>query len=141
MTRRKAREIIFQLLFQIDISKIEAEEAISNMLEYGKMNDEELLFIKERVFGTFLNLKEIDKKISAYLKGWTLNRLAIVDRSILRLSTYELLFVDDVSINVILNEAVELAKKFGTEESPKFINGVLASIVKENKDLIDSKQS
>lgn len=132
VNRRKAREKILQILFQMDVAKIEASEAIRFVLEDVEIGEKDYSFIADRVNGTSQYLAEIDEMISTYLKGWKLSRLSNIDRNILRMSTYELMFISDVSVNVTINEAIELAKTFGTSESAKFINGVLGTLVKEN---------
>lgn len=129
MKRRETRKKILQLLFQTDLAKIEPQEALESMFADEEKDDEEYFFIEERVMGTYEHIGEIDPIIAKYLKGWSISRLPYIDRSILRLAAYELLYKKDISVNVILNEAVELAKVFGTEESPKYINGVLGSFV------------
>jgi len=132
MKRREAREKILQLLFQIDINKEDQPmSAIRLMFDEDTVSSEDFSFIENRVSGTFQHLQEIDQNIMNYLKGWTITRLANVDRAVLRLATYELMYINDTSVNVILNEAVELAKNFGTNDSPKFINGVLGSLAKD----------
>lgn len=140
MKRRDTRQIILQILFQMDFTKIEPDEAIDYMLEEHKINDEELSFIKEIVYGTNGNITNLDKEIIKYTKGWTIDRLPNIDRSILRMSTYELLYNKDTPVKVVLNEAIELAKLFGSDDSPKFINGVLGSIVKENPAISETNQ-
>lgn len=129
MKRRETRKKILQLLFQTDLAKIEPQEALDSMFA-DEEKDEEYFFIEERVMGTYKHISDMDPVIAKYLKGWSISRLPYIDRSILRLAAYELLYKKDTSVNVILNEAVELAKVFGTEESPKYINGVLGSFVK-----------
>jgi len=131
MKRRELRQKILQILFQMDLAKTESAEAIDSLVGEIEMEEKDLSFIKDRVMGTYQQLAVIDEKVAKYLKKWTLSRLSYIDRSILRLAVYELLFTNDTSVKVIVNEAVELAKVFGEEDSPKFINGVLGSLVKE----------
>lgn len=140
MKRRETRQIILQILFQMDITKTEPKEAIEYMLEENEISEDELSFVKEIVYGTSENIAKLDKEISKYIKGWTINRLSNVDRSILRMSTYELLLAKNVPIKVVLNEAIELAKIFGSNESSKFINGILGSIVKDILIIDDSQK-
>jgi len=138
--RRDTRQIILQILFQMDFTKIEPDEAIDYMLEEHEINEEELSFIKEIVYGTNENIANLDKEILKYTKGWTIDRLPNIDKSILRMSTYELLHKNNTPVRVVLNEAIELAKLFGSDDSPKFINGVLGSIVKENPAIFETNQ-
>ncbi|OEF95519.1 transcription antitermination factor NusB [Vulcanibacillus modesticaldus] len=132
MKRREARERVLQILFQVDVAKNDVDEVIHSLKREQIIEEKDFSFIEDRVRGTYQNLKEIDELISKYLKGWTIPRLPNIDRAILRMSVYELLYEPDISVSVTLNEAVELAKLYGTAESAKFINGVLGSIVREN---------
>ncbi|WP_017755725.1 transcription antitermination factor NusB [Calidifontibacillus oryziterrae] len=124
MKRRKAREKALQSLFQIDRSQIEPSEAIRFALEEDKSDP----FLEDLVIGTMTNLERIDKLISENLEKWSLNRLGNVDRALLRMATYEMIFLEDIPYSVSINEAIELAKDFGDEESSKFINSVLSKI-------------
>ncbi len=132
MKRRELRKYMIQILFQIDLAKTEPSEAFHSLLDEEEVLANDLLFVQERVEGTQNHLSEIDALISKFLEGWTLTRLPYVDRAILRLAVYELLYTKDTSMKVILNEAVELAKVFGADESPKFINGVLGSLARKH---------
>ncbi|QTA38402.1 transcription antitermination factor NusB [Thermosipho ferrireducens] len=127
--RRKMREYIFKTLFQWDFRGDDLEEIAKEELLYirdKKLRIQAFEYVKEmkKVIG------EIDKIIGKYLENWSLERLSAVDRNILRLGTYELLYVKDVPIEVTLDEMIELGKTFGTENSGKFVNGVLDKIAK-----------
>lgn len=124
MKRRTAREKALQSLFQIDRSQIEPLDAIRYTLE----DDESDSFLEDLVIGTTKNLSEIDKYISGNLEKWTIERLGNIDRAILRMATYEMIFVEDIPYSVSMDEAIELAKKFGDDNSSKFINSVLSKI-------------
>lgn len=124
MKRRKAREKALQSLFQIDRSQIEPKEAIDFALDENKSDP----FLEELVMGTIANLEQIDKVISENLENWTFGRLGNVDRAILRIATYEMIFLDDIPHSVSMNEAIELAKEFGDDDSSKFVNSVLSKI-------------
>ncbi|MBU5214295.1 MULTISPECIES: transcription antitermination factor NusB [Heyndrickxia] len=124
MKRRTAREKALQALFQIDINEASPDEAIKNVVK-GEENDE---YLNELVHGTSNHLNEIDEMIAQHLEKWTINRLAKVDLNILRLGVFELMYVDDIPANVAINEALEVSKRFGDEQSSKFINGVLSKI-------------
>ncbi|GIN55742.1 transcription antitermination factor NusB [Lederbergia ruris] len=128
MKRRTAREKALQALFQMNISGIEAEEAIENVLGEERKDS----FLQQLVEGTIQHLPEIDAEIQKHLENWTLDRLAKVDITILRIGMYELLFNDEVPENVAINEAIEIAKIFGDDHSGKFINGILSK-AKRNK--------
>jgi transcription antitermination protein NusB len=124
MKRRVAREKALQALFQIDMSDVEPEEALRNVVEGEEID----AFLKGIVLGFVENQETIDGKIRTNLEKWSFDRLAKVDRNILRIGTYELLFVEDVPNKVVINEAVEIAKTFGDDQSSKFVNGVLSKI-------------
>ena len=124
MKRRVAREKALQALFQIDMSGIEPEVALTNVLEEEKMD----AYLQQLVLGFIENQERIDGLIRENLEKWSFDRLAKVDRNILRLGVYELLFVEDVPNKVVINEAVEIAKIFGDDQSSKFINGVLSKV-------------
>ena len=124
MKRRVAREKALQALFQIDMSDIEPEVALRNVLEEEEMD----AYLEQLVLGFIENQERIDGEIRQNLEKWSFDRLAKVDRNILRLGVFELLFVEDVPNNVVINEAVEIAKIFGDDQSSKFINGVLSKV-------------
>ena len=135
MKRRQAREKAVQLLFQMDMAQVDLDYALNHQveLEDKSANQGEGEFFRQIVKGTVENLEEIDALISHHLRGWTLARLAGVDRAILRLAAFEIQFRKDIPLGVSLNEAVELAKIYGTDDSPKFINGVLSGLAKESE--------
>jgi len=125
MKRRTAREKALQALFQIDMSQAEPSSAIEHVLE-GAKNDNYLTLL---VNGVVEHQVQIDEVIKKYLENWKLERLATVDRNLLRLAVYELKFSDEeVPANVVLDEAIEIAKVYGDEQSSKFINGILSKI-------------
>lgn len=128
MNRRTARKKAIQALFQIDVGKADPAEAAANVLEENEPEDE---FMAALVNGTIEHLSEIDPWIEKNLEHWNIKRIGNVDRSILRMAAYELNYMDDVPRNVTFNEAVELAKLFGGEESGRFVNGVLSKIAEE----------
>lgn len=125
MKRRTAREKALQALFQIDVSQAEPETAIEHVLE-GEKSDE---YLNKLVSGVLQHKETIDVEIKGFLEKWTLERLATVDRNLLRLSVYELLYLaEEVPANVVLDEAIEIAKLYGDDQSSKFINGVLSKV-------------
>jgi N utilization substance protein B len=131
--RRKAREIALQILYGLDAQKIELDEAISlfwsNYEETNETVSEEVkMFADELVIGTWTNRNEIDKLISGNSSNWTLGRMSRVDKSILRMAVYELLFCPDIPPKVTLNEAIDLGKIYGAENSGSFINGILNAL-------------
>ncbi len=129
--RTRSRECALQILYQIDITKSRFSGALSDYLMDHEVSDEIRNYCEKLVEGTVKNLGNIDSAIIRYATNWQLNRMAVVDRNILRLATYELLYLEDIPPKVAINEAVELAKKFGDNDSGKFVNGVLDKISKE----------
>ncbi|WP_053364055.1 transcription antitermination factor NusB [Bacillus sp. FJAT-27251] len=128
MKRRTAREKALQALFQIDISEAEINDAIEHVLEEEKKD----AYLTQLVEGTVSHKDEIDSAIKRQLENWTIDRLAHVDRSLLRLAVYELMYCkEQVPANVVMDEAIEIAKIYGDDQSSKFINGVLSK-VKQN---------
>lgn len=136
MNRRMARENVLKILFEIDVGGKPAEDALADFFEniginLNNVSDRNLIYIKETVEGTVKNRKEIDSIIEEFTIDWKLDRLANVDKNVLRFSIFEILFKDDIPIQATINEAVELTKKYNTEEAGKFVNGILGEIVKQ----------
>jgi len=132
--RRQARECALQSLYYADSADLTPAVTTAYMAQFKGELGECFLFCEDLVNGTVSNLVAIDKLVSAYAKNWTLSRMSAVDRSILRLATYEIVFsADKAPIPAIIDEAIELAKKFSTENSSKFINGLLDQLKKERK--------
>lgn len=128
MKRRTAREKALQALFEINISGTEPSLAIEHVLE-GQANDD---YLTKLVFGVVDHLDEIDQIIKTNLEKWSLDRLATVDRNLLRIAVYELKYShDEVPEKVVLDEAIEIAKRFGDHQSSKFINGVLSKVTQQ----------
>jgi N utilization substance protein B len=129
--RTQAREFALIVLYQKDVTRFEIQSVVDNFWIDQKEADAEIKeFTSRLVFGVNQNLDDIDEKISFYATNWQLKRMAIIDRNILRLGLYELLYAEDIPPKVTINEAVELAKKFGDVESSKFVNGILDKIHK-----------
>lgn len=129
--RSRMREAVFKAIFQMDFTGEDPNSALDEFIE--DWFDEKLRSDAKRyVNGIEEHLDEIDRLIESKLENWALQRLSSVDRNVLRLGTYELLFEMDVPIEVTLDEMIELAKKYGTENSGRFVNGVLDKIAKEH---------
>ncbi|MBC2375086.1 transcription antitermination factor NusB [Listeria welshimeri] len=128
MKRREAREKALQALFQIELNEMSLDQAIKNIME-----DEQDDYMEKLVEGVMVNKAEIDAIIEPNLDNWRMDRLSKVDLSLLRLSVYEINYLDDVPNRVSLNESIEIAKIYSDEKSSKFINGVLANIAPEDK--------
>lgn len=133
MSRRRARERALQVLFQVDMGGADPGEAMALMdEEFGKMTDSED-FTGKLVYGVLANLVFIDQVITAVSKDWRLERMANVDRNLMRLALYEVFYCNDIPNNVSVNEAIDLGKIFGGDDSGKFINGILGKVI-ENID-------
>ncbi len=128
-TRHQSRGAVVGLLYAHDIGNPEVKQFSEDLLEEKKIRNRQREFAMGLYNGVLDNLEKIDEEIKAHLKDWDFDRLDHVDKSILRLGTYELLFTD-LDRAVIINEAVELAKELGGDQSPKFVNGVLDAIEK-----------
>lgn len=122
MKRHEARAKALQALFQLDSTELPIEEAIEHVLEEQKTD----AFLEQLVRGTMEHKEQIDAALEEKLENWTLNRLPKIERTVLRLSVYELLYLKDAPDRVVLNEAIELSKLYGDEKSSKFVNGVLS---------------
>ncbi|WP_291632952.1 transcription antitermination factor NusB [Clostridium sp.] len=131
MNRRKSREIAMKLLFEMSINKENYQEIIENFKEHTDvdLNDIDMSYITKVLAGIHENGTEIDKNIEKYLIKWKLDRLSKMNLAILRISTYEILFEEDIPGKVSVNEGIELAKKYGEDSSPAFINGILAKMI------------
>ena len=119
------------MLYQMDLAEIQAEQAMETFWAHLDGSQEGREFADELVSGCGSNREEIDDAIRSVSQHWRLERMARVDRNIIRLATYELMRLPDVPPKVTLNEAVELAKRFGNEDSPSFVNGVLNRIASD----------
>ncbi|GAA0135669.1 transcription antitermination factor NusB [Paenibacillus sp. YSY-4.3] len=139
MKRRLAREIAIQSMYQMEMNEVGAEEAVSMLIAEAAGENESMVelsdvektkaFVLELVNGTWEHKTAIDEMLAGYLKNWQVSRLSKVDRQVLRLAVYEMVFRNDVPGKVAVNEAIELAKHFGVEESGKFVNGVLGKMI------------
>ena len=133
MKRRELREHIFELLFRIEFnSSQEMPEQIRLFFEgLEELEEQDQSYMEEKYRRIVEKLRELDKQIEETAKGWRLSRMGKVDLTILRLAVYEMEFDDDVPVGVAINEAVELSKKFGGDDSPAFVNGILGKIGKK----------
>jgi N utilization substance protein B len=130
-TRRIARELALQALFSVEIGHRDPAEVLEECLSsYGESGHR--LFVRDLVLGTLDHTGESDRTIAPLLQGWTIERLPTIDRLLLRMGTFELLHRPETPRAVIINEAVELAKRFSTGESGRFVNGVLAALSPSN---------
>jgi N utilization substance protein B len=126
--RRKARVIALQALYEVDSVGHDIESALAHFLADGRLSEENAAFARGLVSGVIQNREEIDQHIKKFAPAWPVEQIPVVDRNILRLAIFEILLDNNVPIKVAINEAVELAKMFGSDSSPKFVNGVLGSV-------------
>ena len=131
MSRREIREIIFKLLFRVEFHDNDEMQEQFDMIEdeLGNISETDINYIKDKFSKIVENIDTIDAEINEKSQGWKTNRMGKVDLSIIRLAVYEIKFEDDIPVKVSIKEAVELAKKFGTDDSASFVNGVLAKFV------------
>ncbi len=129
MVKREARERALVALYQMDVVNAEPKEALMDRYENDEVKPIPLSI--ELVLGVKENLEFVDEIIRKYSKEWDISRFSNIDRNILRIAIYEIHFMEKIPYKVSINEAVELAKTFSTEEAYKFINGILAQVVKE----------
>jgi len=127
-TRHKARTIALQALYEVDSAARRPETVAERLLSETNLSELNNEFVRELVNGTIKNKDEIDRHIKKFAPAWPVDQIAIVDRNILRLAIFEILFDNKVPVKVAVNEAVELAKTFGSDSSAKFVNGVLGSV-------------
>lgn len=129
MTRREIREQIFQILFRIEFYP---KEELPEQLQFisGDLDaaDPDFTYIQNKILAVADKVEEIDEIINTVARGWKTARMGKVDLTLLRLAVYEIRFEDDIPTGVAINEAVELAKKYGTDDSSSFVNGILAKI-------------
>jgi N utilization substance protein B len=139
--RTQSREMALKILFSWDISREPMEDCRKRFIHNaGEPCDEEVVkYSGELVTGVEKKKDEIDPIIAGYATNWSLDRMATIDRNILRMATYELLYLSEVPPKVAINEAIELAKKFGDKDSGKFVNGILDGIKKDREKLSGTK--
>lgn len=130
-SRRMARELALQALFSVEIGHRDAAEVLDEYLSTFSESTQRL-FVKDLVLGTLEHARESDERITPLLEGWTIERLPTIDRLLLRMAAFELRHRPETPRPVVINEAVELAKRFSTEDSGRFVNGVLSALVSAN---------
>lgn len=130
MIRRDARKRALEILYQMEITNQTADETLVN---FERLDKEVTPFTENIVKGVVNNHEAIDEQIDLAAARWTITRMPLLDRNILRISIYEIMYDEDIPVSVAINEAVELAKTYGTPDSSKFVNGVLGNIAKKVK--------
>ncbi len=130
-TRREARELALRMLFQLDLGHQPVDEVVEAALAQSPLEGANREYAEILVRETLNHLTDIDPRIAALTPDWNSDRQAVVDRNILRLAAYELLYRPDAPVAAVVNEAVELAKKYSTAESGRFVNGVLGALARQ----------
>ena len=133
MTRKDARENCFKLLFEYEVQKLTAEEALDLFYELTDDVEGQVDYINETVKTAIANIEKIDSVIEEFSKDWKISRLAKVTLAVLRVGICEILYMDDIADSIAINEAVEIAKKYNDEKSGKFVNGILSSVYKSKE--------
>ena len=130
--RRQSRELALQFLYAFELNRTGLEKALRDFPGWGRANQDMDKFARELIVGTVNHLEELDRIISLHTPNWNLERIAPVDKCILRLALYELKFRDDIPPAVTINEAIEIARKFSTDRSGGFLNGILDKVNRES---------
>lgn len=131
MSRRQARELALQVLFQVDVGGAAPEAATEYAAREKTLSQEDLAFARRVIFGTLAHLKSIDQVVSRVSHDWEIDRMAAVDRNLIRLALFEIFYCEDIPVAVSVNEAVELAKVYGGDDSSRFINGILGKVARD----------
>src|SRR5260221_10791308 len=131
--RRQGREAALQMVYLVDVCGLDVDKIPEAVLSDEPLAPKTLVFARHLAAGTVAHWDRIDKLVSHQAKNWEMKRMAAIDRSILRLASFELLEELETPVNVVINEALELAKKYSTAESSKFVNGILDKIKNERK--------
>ena len=132
--RRKARELVLQSLYQSELSGKSVPETFRLLREHFEINKKALPYASELVDGLVANEDDLDQRISQQAQNWRMERMSLIDRNIIRIGAYELCFRPDIPAEVVINEALEVAKRFSTDEASPFINGILDGIAKSVKE-------
>ncbi len=130
-SRRAARELAINVLYQIDVAHLPPQEALDTAIENAELDSAVVDFTRTLVDGTLGHIADIDSILKRLSVGWELSRQPAVDRNVLRMAIFEICYLDYVPASVSINEAVDLAKKYSTAESGRFVNGVLGALARE----------
>lgn len=140
MSRKMAREVLMKLLYEKDITGEHQSKSLESLREEFELTEKDESYVKDILYSMDYEQSTIDKFISDYSRDWSIERLAKVDIAIIRLSIYEILYRKDIPPSVSINEAVELAKVYGTDNSPAFINGLLGSFIRNELGSLEEDQ-
>ena len=134
-SRTRARCLALQVLYEVDIANHPPAEVFRERLEDTPLSDELAEFVRQIVFGVFPLIHELDHVIEKYAPEWPLDQIATIDRNILRISCWEFAIQNQTPVKVAINEAVEIAKLYGSDSAPRFINGVLGSLAEHQYEI------
>lgn len=134
-SRTRARSVALQVLYEYDQSKHQVGYIFENRLEENPLDQNLVEFSQKIVSGVFPLIHDLDEQISKYAPEWPFDQVAIIDRNILRIALWEMVYDSETPIKVIINEAIELAKLFGSDATPRFVNGVLGSLVDNQNEI------
>jgi N utilization substance protein B len=129
LSRRKAREYAFKVIFQVDQVAAEPNQALHYLLADSGLAEKDIQFSEQLIEQTINNTEELDKIIASYSNEWTLERMPAVDRNIMRLAVCEIVLIKNVDPVIVIDEAIEIAKKYGNDTSPAYINAILDRIL------------
>lgn len=133
MSRKLAREMAVKFLFQVEARGEDYRDMVDDFLEDNPLKEQDKRFFRDNIEGAMTKLKEIDGLIESKLVNWTISRIPKVNLAVLRNAVYELIYRDDIPVSVSINEAVDLAKRFGDEEAGVFVNGILGNLVRDRE--------
>ena len=134
-SRTRARCLALQVLYEVDIANHPPAEVFRERLEDTPLSDDLAEFVRQIVFGVFPLIHELDHVIERYAPEWPLDQIATIDRNILRISCWEFAIQNETPVKVAINEAVEIAKLYGSDSAPRFINGVLGSLAEHQYEI------
>lgn len=133
--RTKARGVALQALYELDLTGHPAGRVIQSRLEEADLDDKLENFVREIVLGVWPIAEQLDQLIAAHAPEWPFDQVAVIDRNILRIALWEMAGQEDIPLKVAINEAVELAKTYGSDSAPRFVNGVLGSLAERQNEL------
>ena len=139
--RTRARGAALQVLYEVDMVGHPPVQVLQSRLEQEPFPDDLAEFIRQIIFGVFPLCEKLDQVISRYAPEWPLDQIAAIDRNILRIATWEFAAQRDTPVKIAINEAVELAKAFGSDSAPRFVNGVLGSLAEQENEIVQLLQS
>jgi N utilization substance protein B len=134
-TRRRARRVTLETLYEYDIAGHDPDEVLEQRLEESPMERAGVEFAQRLIHGVIAYQEHMDRLIARFAPEWPLDQMAVIDRNVLRIAIYEFLVTDETPVKVAINEAVELAKVYGSDSAPRFINGVLGTLADHQEEL------